>query len=232
MELAAPLPRQGPRSTSAPSSACSPTTRSSTCRCSRSRCALPVAYVGAMGSRRTNDDRLKRLRENGLTEAELARLHAPIGLDVGARTPEETAVSIAAEIIASRWGGTGSAAAQHHRADPPRARGSLPRGDRRRPAQPSMSRERGQASVRTTAHRPRRGGRDDQDQRDRRRRARTPTRSSRERCSCTTCASNSARSARSSAATPATAARAPSMSTAHSVKSCTRARGTGRRLRL
>jgi xanthine dehydrogenase accessory factor len=69
---------------------------------------LPVAYVGAMGSRRTNDDRLKRLRENGLTEDELARLHAPIGLDVGARTPEETAVSIAAEIISARWGGSGS----------------------------------------------------------------------------------------------------------------------------
>jgi xanthine dehydrogenase accessory factor len=69
---------------------------------------LPLAYVGAMGSRRTNDDRLDRLRELGLTPDELARLHAPIGLDVGARTPEETAVSIAAEIIAARWGGTGS----------------------------------------------------------------------------------------------------------------------------
>ena len=61
-----------------------------------------------MGSRRTNDDRLAKLRELGLTEAELARLHAPIGLDVGARTPEETAMSIAAEIIAARWGGTGA----------------------------------------------------------------------------------------------------------------------------
>jgi xanthine dehydrogenase accessory factor len=68
----------------------------------------PVAYIGAMGSRRTNDDRLKRLRELGLGEDELARLHAPIGLDVGARTPEETAVSIAAEIISTRWGGTGT----------------------------------------------------------------------------------------------------------------------------
>jgi xanthine dehydrogenase accessory factor len=67
-----------------------------------------VAYVGAMGSRRTNDDRLKRLRELGLTEDELARLHAPIGLDVGARTPEETAVSVAAELIAARWNGTGA----------------------------------------------------------------------------------------------------------------------------
>ena len=52
---------------------------------------MPLAYVGAMGSRRTHDDRLARLRELGLTEAELARLHAPIGLDIGARTPEETA---------------------------------------------------------------------------------------------------------------------------------------------
>jgi xanthine dehydrogenase accessory factor len=66
-----------------------------------------VAYVGAMGSRRTHDDRLERLREAGLTDAELNRLSSPIGLDLGARTPEETAVSIAAEIIAGRWGGSG-----------------------------------------------------------------------------------------------------------------------------
>jgi xanthine dehydrogenase accessory factor len=70
---------------------------------------LPVAYVGAMGSRRTNDDRLRKLRELGLTDEQLARLHAPIGLDLGARTPEETAVSIAAELIGQRWGGTGRA---------------------------------------------------------------------------------------------------------------------------
>lgn len=66
-----------------------------------------VAYIGAMGSRRTHDDRLDRLREAGLTDAELARLSSPIGLDLGARTPEETAISIAAEIIAGRWGGSG-----------------------------------------------------------------------------------------------------------------------------
>jgi xanthine dehydrogenase accessory factor len=66
-----------------------------------------VAYIGAMGSRRTHDDRLARLREAGLTEEELARLSSPIGLDLGARTPEETAISIAAEIIAGRWGGSG-----------------------------------------------------------------------------------------------------------------------------
>ncbi len=66
-----------------------------------------VAYVGAMGSRRTHADRLDRLREIGVTDDEIARLSSPIGLDLGARTPEETAVSIAAEIIAGRWGGTG-----------------------------------------------------------------------------------------------------------------------------
>lgn len=65
------------------------------------------AYVGAMGSRRTHDDRMSRLREAGLTAEQLARLSSPIGLDLGARTPEETAVSIAAELIALRWGGTG-----------------------------------------------------------------------------------------------------------------------------
>ncbi len=67
----------------------------------------PAGYIGAMGSRRTHDDRLARLREIGLTETELARLRSPIGLDLGARTPEETAVSIAAELIQLRWGGTG-----------------------------------------------------------------------------------------------------------------------------
>lgn len=66
-----------------------------------------VGYIGVMGSRRTHHDRMQRLREAGLTDAELGRLASPIGLDLGARTPEETAVSIAAEIIARRWGGGG-----------------------------------------------------------------------------------------------------------------------------
>ncbi|MGW7263902.1 XdhC family protein [Streptomyces sp. NPDC054842] len=68
---------------------------------------LPVAYVGAMGSRRTHLDRNERLREVGVTDMELARLRSPIGLDLGARTPEETALSIAAEIVANRRGGSG-----------------------------------------------------------------------------------------------------------------------------
>ncbi|WP_328874650.1 XdhC family protein [Streptomyces sp. NBC_00287] len=68
---------------------------------------LPVAYVGAMGSRRTHLERNERLREVGVTELELARLRSPIGLDLGARTPEETALSIAAEIVANRRGGSG-----------------------------------------------------------------------------------------------------------------------------
>jgi xanthine dehydrogenase accessory factor len=84
---------------------------------------LPLAYVGAMGSRRTHDDRLKRLQEAGLSEVELARLASPVGLDLGARTPEETAVSVAAEIISFRWGGTGQRLTSlpgriHHEAEP------------------------------------------------------------------------------------------------------------------
>jgi xanthine dehydrogenase accessory factor len=68
---------------------------------------LDVGYVGAMGSRKTHDDRFSRLRDAGVTESELEKLSSPIGLDLGARTPEETAVSIAAEIISLRWGGGG-----------------------------------------------------------------------------------------------------------------------------
>ncbi|MFJ1970154.1 XdhC family protein [Streptomyces sp. NPDC087903] len=69
---------------------------------------MPAAFVGAMGSRRTHADRDRRLREAGVSERELARLRSPIGLDLGARTPEETALSIAAEIVALRRGGTGA----------------------------------------------------------------------------------------------------------------------------
>ncbi len=66
-----------------------------------------VGYIGAMGSRRTHEDRLNRLRAVGVGEEDLARLSSPIGLDLGARTPQETAISIAAEIIALQWGGGG-----------------------------------------------------------------------------------------------------------------------------
>lgn len=66
--------------------------------------ATRVGYIGVMGSRRTHAKRLVRLIEEGLTDAQLARVMAPIGLDIGARTPEETAVSIVAEIIALRAG--------------------------------------------------------------------------------------------------------------------------------
>ncbi|MFE2048508.1 XdhC family protein [Streptomyces sp. NPDC059459] len=75
---------------------------------------LPVAYVGAMGSRRTHLERNARLREVGVSDLELNRLRSPIGLDLGARTPEETALSIAAEIIAARRGGTGASLTGAH----------------------------------------------------------------------------------------------------------------------
>ncbi|MFI6427891.1 XdhC family protein [Promicromonospora sp. NPDC050880] len=83
---------------------------------------MPVAYVGAMGSHRTHEERLARLRDAGLTSGELDRLHSPIGLDLGARTPQETALSIAAEIVAHRHGGTGaplSTGVPIHRSAPP-----------------------------------------------------------------------------------------------------------------
>jgi len=75
-----------------------------------------VGYIGAMGSRRTHEDRVRRLDESGVDDAALARVMAPIGLDLGARTPEETAVSICAEIIALR---TGRAARSLRDADGP-----------------------------------------------------------------------------------------------------------------
>lgn len=73
----------------------------------RLRGAAAPLFVGAMGSRRTHDDRRARLVKAGLTEADLSRLSSPIGLDLGGRTARETAVSIAAEVVAARWGGSG-----------------------------------------------------------------------------------------------------------------------------
>lgn len=84
---------------------------------------LPVAYVGAMGSRRTHERRLPRLRQAGVSTAQLDRLHSPIGLDLGASTPEETAVSILAEVLATRTGSSGAELRQgtgpiHHPSSP------------------------------------------------------------------------------------------------------------------
>lgn len=84
---------------------------------------MPLAFVGAMGSRRTHEDRARRLRAEGVSERQLARLRSPIGLDLGARTPEETALSIVAEIVAARRGGSGTpltgGRAPIHRERPP-----------------------------------------------------------------------------------------------------------------
>ena len=59
----------------------------------------PAGYIGAMGARRTNEDRAERLRAEGVTDDELARIHAPIGLKIGSRSPQEVAVAVAAEIV-------------------------------------------------------------------------------------------------------------------------------------
>jgi xanthine dehydrogenase accessory factor len=61
-----------------------------------------AGYIGALGSRQTTSDREERLKRAGVSEADLARIHAPCGLDIGSRTAEETAVSVLAEIIAAR----------------------------------------------------------------------------------------------------------------------------------
>ncbi len=71
--------------------------------------ALPVGFVGAMGARATAARRAELLRERGVPEHDLARLHSPLGLDLGGSTPDETAVSVLAEIVAARHGGSGTA---------------------------------------------------------------------------------------------------------------------------
>ncbi|GLI28144.1 hypothetical protein ARHIZOSPH14_23860 [Agromyces rhizosphaerae] len=67
----------------------------------------PVAFVGALGSRRTHDERMRLLRDVGVGDAALSSLHSPIGLDLGAATPAETALSILAEVVAARTGASG-----------------------------------------------------------------------------------------------------------------------------
>ena len=64
----------------------------------------PVFYIGALGSKKTHENRAKRLLADGISEELLARIHAPIGLDLGAVTPEEIALSVMAQIVAVRHG--------------------------------------------------------------------------------------------------------------------------------
>ncbi|HZG62891.1 MAG TPA: XdhC/CoxI family protein [Rubrobacteraceae bacterium] len=71
-----------------------------------------AGYIGAMGSRRTHNNRTARLKEEGISDEELERISSPIGLDIGSRTPEETAIAIAAEIIAFRTGHAGGRLAE------------------------------------------------------------------------------------------------------------------------
>ncbi len=73
----------------------------------RAALATDAGYVGALGSRRTQERRAERLRDAGLDERSIAGIHAPCGLDVGARTPSETAISVLAEVIAVRTGRSG-----------------------------------------------------------------------------------------------------------------------------
>jgi len=73
-------------------------------------------YVGAVGSKKTQGDRRTRLREAGVTDAELARLRGPVGLDLGGRNPSETALAIIAEVVAERYGGSGMPLVERSRA--------------------------------------------------------------------------------------------------------------------
>jgi xanthine dehydrogenase accessory factor len=74
----------------------------------RSVLAKDAGYIGAIGSRKTNQNRFDALRAEGYTEAQLSRVHGPIGLDLGGRGAEVTALGILAEITTVRYGGTGA----------------------------------------------------------------------------------------------------------------------------
>jgi xanthine dehydrogenase accessory factor len=74
----------------------------------RSVLGRDVGYIGAIGSRKTNQNRFDALRAEGFTEEQLSRVHGPVGLDLGGRGAEETALGILAEITAVRFGGTGT----------------------------------------------------------------------------------------------------------------------------
>jgi len=78
----------------------------------RSVLRKPAGYIGAIGSRKTNQNRFDALREEGFREEELARVHGPIGLDLGSRGAEETALGILAEITSVRFGGSGASMRQ------------------------------------------------------------------------------------------------------------------------
>jgi xanthine dehydrogenase accessory factor len=68
----------------------------------RAALGTPAGYIGALGGKKTREDRAEQLRAEGVTDEQLARIHAPIGLDIGARTPEEVGVAVAAEIVSLR----------------------------------------------------------------------------------------------------------------------------------
>ena len=74
----------------------------------RSVLGKDVGYIGAIGSRKTNENRFASLRSEGFTDEQIARVHGPIGLDLGGRGAEETALGILAEVTAVRFGGSGS----------------------------------------------------------------------------------------------------------------------------
>ncbi len=84
-------------------------------QCLRAVMTVDADYVGLIGSKRRTNIVLQRLRENGVEEERLAKVHAPIGLDIGAVTPEEVALAIMAEIVAVRRGGRGGSLSEWRR---------------------------------------------------------------------------------------------------------------------